>query len=117
MNGHAYPWIEFVLTVGTWDVVDAAYPDTRFEGGLLVPAGVGREIVASANWIRLRLADGNVVQARSWSGTLELEGRSMAVEVAALGYRYLPGREILDQLEICFQFGRSVRLRFADEAD
>jgi hypothetical protein len=40
----------------------------------------------------------------------------MAVEVAALGNRYLLGREILDQLEICFQFGRSVRLRFADEA-
>lgn len=113
-NDLPYPWIEFVLTIGTWDVVDAAYPDTGFEGGLLIPSGVGREIVTRATGIRLRLADGEIVRTRSWTGTIEIEDHPIPVEVAALGTRYLLDREVLDQMEVCFEFGRRLRLQFRD---
>src|SRR5690349_7278707 len=113
MSEIPYPWIEFSLTIGTWDVADLAYPDTGFDGGLLVPIGVGREVLASPTWTPLRLADGEAVEVRSWTGELEIEGRTFHIEVAALGARYLLGREVLDQLELCFEFGRRLRLRFA----
>lgn len=112
MNELPYPWIEFALTIGTWDIDDLAYPDTGFEGGLLIPAGIGREVLASPAWIPMRLADGAAVQVRSWAGIVETAGRRFSVEVAAMGTRYLLGREVLDQVEVCFEFGQRVRLRF-----
>jgi predicted aspartyl protease len=110
-----YPLVEFVLSVGTWDTDGEAYPDTGFEGGLALPVTVGREILADPDTILLRMADGTVRQVDAWEGELELNGRRFLVEVVALGSRCLLGREILDQVEICFAFGRQVRLRFADE--
>src|SRR5947207_12751947 len=65
-----FPWIEFGVSIGTWDLVDYAYPDTGFEGGLLIPAGVGREIVASPDRVPLCLADGAIVQLPCLTGTL-----------------------------------------------
>jgi predicted aspartyl protease len=111
-----YPYLEFTLSIGTWDLIDDAYPDTGFDGGLIIPAGVGREILSSPAVIPLVLADGEIVQVRAWDGTLDINEHRFPVQVAALGSSYLLGREILDQVEICFQFGRHVRLRFADEA-
>jgi predicted aspartyl protease len=115
MDETPYPWIEFSLTIGAWDVVDLAYLDTGFEGGLLVPAGVGREVLASPVWVPMRLADGGIVEVRSWRGTLEIANHRFLVEVAAMGTRYLLGREVLDQMEVCFEFGRRVRLGFRDD--
>jgi len=89
MMGEApYPWIEFSVTVGTWDLVELAYPDTGFEGGLLIPAGVGREVLASPNLTPLRLADGAILEVRSWRGTLEIADHRFLIEVAAMGTRY-----------------------------
>jgi hypothetical protein len=110
-----YPWIEFELAIGTWDVADLAYPDTGFDGGLLIPAGIGREVLASPDWVPLRLADGRTDQVRSWGGMMDIAGRQFSVEVAAMGTRYLLGREVLDQMEVCFEFGQHLRLRFPDE--
>ncbi|HTE20076.1 MAG TPA: hypothetical protein VK689_17055 [Armatimonadota bacterium] len=75
---------------------------------------MAREIVADPDTIPLRVADGTIVEAQAWQGKLELVGRRFTVEVVAIGNRYLLGREILDQLEVCFQFGREVSLRFTD---
>ena len=115
MSDIPYPWVEFSLTIGTWDVDDLAYPDTGFEGGLLIPVGVGREVLASPAWVPMRLANGDTVQVRSWRGIVDIAGHRFPIEVAAMGTRYLLGREVLDQVEVCFEFGRRVRLRFPDE--
>ncbi len=115
MSEPPYPWVEFGLTIGTWDVADLAYQDTGFEGGLLIPARMGREVLVSPGWIPMHLADGQTVQVRSWRGVVDLAGYRFPVEVAAMGTRYLLGREVLDQMEVCFDFGRRVRLRFDDE--
>jgi hypothetical protein len=109
-----YPMLEFALTIGGWQIVDELYPDSGFEGGLAIPVGVDREILAEPYPLPLALADGSTRTARAWGGILDLEGHTFRVEVVALGSRYLLGREVLDQLEICFEFGRQVRLRFHD---
>ncbi len=114
MSEIPYPWIEFGLSIGTWDVADLAYPDTGFDGGLLIPAGTGREVLASPAWVPMRLADGETIQVRSWGGIVEIADHRFPAEVAAMGTRYLLGREMLDQMEVCFEFGRRVRLRFPD---
>lgn len=101
--------------VGTWDLDVEAYPDTGFEGGIAIPATVGVEILAEPDSTTLQLADRSLVEVPSWSGQIELHGHTLPVEVVALGSRFLLGREALDRLEICFQFGREVRLRFPDE--
>src|SRR5947208_11427848 len=97
---NSYPWIEFNLTIGSWDVADLPYPDTGFDGGLLIPAGIGREVLASPAWGPMRLANGETVQVRSWGGVVEIAGRRFPTEVAAIGARYLLGREVLDQIEV-----------------
>ena len=112
-----YPHLEFALWIGTWSTEDIAYPDTGFEGGLTVPLGVVREVLAEPDTTLLRMADGAVRQVRAWRGVLELDGRQFEVEVVALGNRYLIGREVLDQLEICFKYGRKVELSFTNSRD
>ena len=112
----AYPLLEFGLSIGTWETADYAYPDTGCESGLIIPVGVGREVVAPATVNPWELADGHVVKAKTWSGVVTIEGRRFRAEIAAVGSRYLLGREILDQFEICFEFGRAVRLRFTDQS-
>jgi hypothetical protein len=114
-NGPPYPWIEFSLNIGTWDLYEDTYPDTAFDGGLIVPAGLGREILASPVRVPMQLADGSIVEAPSWRGTLEIEDHRFPVEVASMGTRYLLGRDVLDQMEVCFEFGQRIRLRFRDE--
>jgi hypothetical protein len=109
-----YPLIEFELWVGTYTVTGEAYPDTGFDSGNLIPLGVGREILADPDWTPVRLADGTVRLARSWTGKVGLGEHTFSAEVVALGNRFLLGREVLDRLEICFEFGRQVRLRFRD---
>jgi predicted aspartyl protease len=112
-----FPLVEFTLSTGTSDIGGEALPDTGFEGGVIIPVGVGREIISTGVLAPWRMADGTVRTVRTWTGTLVLDEHSFRTEVLALGSRYLIGREILDQLEICFQFGRRVTLRFHDELD
>jgi hypothetical protein len=85
MSEIPYPWVEIGLTIGTWDVVDLAYLDTGFDGGLLVPAGIGREVLASPAWVPLRLADGETVQVRSWGGIVNIADHPFAVELPRWG--------------------------------
>src|SRR5687767_3129849 len=104
-----YPYLEFLLAIGSWETGGEAYPDTGFEGGLAIPLGMAREILADPDTMPLRMADGTVRDVRLWRGTLELDGREFDVDVVALGHRFLVGREILDQLEVCFEFGKRIR--------
>jgi hypothetical protein len=107
-----YPLVEFSATVGTWEVVDYAYPDTGFDGGLIIPQGVGWEILAEPEITWLRMPDGERREVSSWDGSVILDGRPFRTEVTAFGPGYLIGRDILDQLEICFEFGEELRVRF-----
>ncbi|HTE18629.1 MAG TPA: hypothetical protein VK689_09660 [Armatimonadota bacterium] len=110
-----YPLVEFVLSVGAWDFAGEALPDTGCEVGIVIPKGVGIEIDADPGSRLVKFADGRERYAPSWPAVVELEGRRFSVEAVAVGEGFLMGRELLDQLEICFEFGRNLRLRFQNE--
>lgn len=107
-----YPYVEFTVSIGTWDWGSEAYPDTAFDGAISIPRTLAAEIDAEAYPAKLELADGTIRSVPAWSGTLWLENECFSVEIVAIGNRCLLGREVLDQIEICFRFGREVRLTF-----
>ena len=110
----AFPYVEFTVSVGTWDWASEAYVNTGFEGAISIPYWLIPEIDAEPGESLLGLADGTVRSVPSWSGVLSLEGRRFQVEVVAIGKRCLLGREVMDQIEVCLRFGQEVRLTFAD---
>ena len=107
-----FPFVEFILSIGTWDVGESAYLDTGFLGGILIPEDISAEILASPAYIFLRMADNRLVDAPSWLGTLEIDDHRFSIEVAVIGTRSLLGIEFLDQIDVCFEFGRKTTLRF-----
>lgn len=106
-----YPYTEFIVTIGTWTLVEEAYLDTGFEGGLLLPAYLEDEILASPDRTKFEIADGAMVMLPAWTGYIELSTCQFSVEVAAMGSRFLLGREILDKLTVCFERGKRVTIQ------
>lgn len=114
MNGPVYPLLECMVEIGAWADGCEVYPDTGFDGGLSIPEETASQIESLPYWTRLRFADNDVQSVPAWSGMIELAGRRFRCEVVAVGSRFLLGREVLDQLEICFSFGRTIHLDFRD---
>ena len=114
-----YPQIEIAVWVGSGSesYVHPAIPDTGFSGDVLIPFGVGREIVRVGKEMSLQLPSRQVFHAKSWPGRVMLETKVFRARVAAFGDDYVIGRGILDQLEISFQFGKRVRLNFERPAE
>ena len=110
-----YPWVEFAVSIGTWTYADVAYVDTGYEGGLLIPVAVSRDILADGDRGRLQVGDDAIVPATTWTGVLELNGATFSCDISALGSRFLLGREVIDKLEVCLEFGERIRIRFRDE--
>src|SRR5688572_10742328 len=110
-----YPRVAAVVAIGEgWLLDDDALPDTGFSGGVVVPHRAVDDIPVAPDRGRLRLGDGQRVEAFWWSGELSIQSAVLTVTIWALGDDFLIGREVLDQLEICFEFGRRVRLRFEE---
>jgi predicted aspartyl protease len=107
-----FPQIEFSLTVGLWSIVEVGYLDTGFEGGVAIPLGVGREIIAEPDRSFLKVANDQVDLYRTWTGTIDIAGHEFYTDIVALGSRYLIGRGVLDKVGICFEYGREVVIRF-----
>ena len=106
-----YPYLELGISIGTWDTVADVYPDNGFEGGLAIPFHLRHEIFAEPYLERVKTADGKVHAVPAWPGIVEIAGSRVRVQVLGLGDRFLIGREVLDQFEVCFMFGRRVAVR------
>src|SRR5438067_8127552 len=103
-----YPLIELELRVGTWDTSEWFLPDTGYDGGVAIPAGVAREILAEPDFVDVRLGHDGIETLPSWAGTATIGGREFRTDVTGIGSDYLVGLEVLNQLEICFEFGQRV---------
>src|SRR5579862_6075847 len=103
MRSDRFPYVEVVVTIGTWSNVIWAYIDTGFDGGLLLPARIGRGVYADPDYGPFRVADDYVLRVPCWPGTLELNGTEYSVDVAAVGSRCLLGRQVTDNLTVCFE--------------
>jgi predicted aspartyl protease len=106
-----WPLLEVVVAVGAWvETVDVIL-DTGYDGGLIVPTRVGSEIEARGIRGRLVMPDGGVHVVDTWSGEIDIHRRVFPVRVRCFGTEFILGREVLDQMEVCFVFGREVRVR------
>jgi hypothetical protein len=110
-----YPRIPAIVSVGEWFLDDEALPDTGFSGGVVVPARSSDHIANRPREGRLRLGNDRAVRAYWWNGEVAVGELSVPTTVWALGNDFILGREVLDQMEICFEFGERVRLRFDRE--
>lgn len=108
------PCVELNLELGTWQTWIQAVADTGFEGGLIIPASLKDDIYADPEVKPVRLADGSVRLVPHWDGTVILGGQSFSTQVIGMGRRFLLGREVLDQVHICFEFGNRWVVRFRD---
>jgi hypothetical protein len=110
-----YPRVRAVVSIGEWFMDDEALPDTGFSGGVVIPAGCSDEINQPGEDGLLRLGNDQSVEAPWWGGEIAVGKLTMPTTVWALGDDFVLGREVLDRMEICFEFGERVRLRFDRE--
>jgi hypothetical protein len=111
-----YPRIDILVRVGTWVEKGEALVDTGFSGGAIVPLAMIHEIDDDPVSDELRLGNDDLIRAYCYGdGEVTVLGRDFPVSVWALGSDFIIGREVLDQMEICFEFGQRVRIRFSPE--
>jgi predicted aspartyl protease len=112
----AYPHLEITVMIGVDRWVADAFPDTGFESGLTIPRHLAASVAEQPYRRPIRTADGTVHYVDSWDGAVEIEGRVFPCEIMALGSHHLLGREVLDRLDIRFEFGWRLHVRFGDQA-
>ena len=110
-----FPSIEIIVSVGSFSESAEALCDTGCSSGVIVPASYAEAIDAPFEWEPFELGDGRVVDAPTWDGSVDLEGRSFEARVSAIGNEFLVGMQVLSQLEITLSFGSEVRLQFREE--
>jgi len=93
-------------------VEEEAFPDTGFTGGVIIPRALVEEIDARPHWGELRLGNQAIVGASYWRGRVAIGDLDLPTEIWALGDEFIIGRKVLDRMEVCFEFGERVRLRF-----
>jgi hypothetical protein len=108
------PLIPLVLTIGTSDLEVLAEPDTGCESGLVIPALLEHEILSMPSLGPVRVASDQVEYAPHWAGRVELGGREFPVEVVGLGSSFLLGQQVIDEIHLCFEYGRRWVVRFRD---
>jgi predicted aspartyl protease len=105
-----YPLVEVAVAVGAWSAVGEALPDNGYSGEMIIPMDVALGIDTPPDQDQLFVADGRGVAVDAWDGELEFAGQTFRVSIKALGDRFIIGRQVLDQVEICFRFGREVAI-------
>ena len=106
-----YPFVSIRVDIRGHNYQGLALLDTGFTGELIVPQGTPSEETGlpeeHTDW---ELADGRVVDAPVYLGSLEIVGLSLipSIAVIALGTEYVLGRGVLDRFEVVFDHGERV---------
>ncbi len=100
-----YPYLRVRRRVHERDFDVLGFVDTGYDGGLVIPESEQIGLPESAAIIPIQLGDGTRMRIGEYVGTLVLEGRQLKVTVLFLGNEYLIGREVVDQLRLCFHRG------------
>ena len=108
---NAYPFVSIRVDIRGRQYQALSLLDTGFTGELVVPQGAPSEEIGlpeeHTNW---ELADGRVVDAPVYLGSLEIVGLPSipSIAIIALGTEYVLGRGILDRFEVVFDHGERV---------
>ena len=109
---HNYPYLDIAYWIGGQKLQGSAYVDTGFDGCLIVPEAEGKELMVSFHLTVVALGDGSLRLAHEHRGVLEIGETRFRTTVLFLGDEYLLGREIVDQMRICFHWGERLEVEF-----
>ena len=111
MSRHSpYPFLRVSCRIQGRDFDISGFVDTGYDGGLVIPESERVGFVEPMTLIPIRLGDGSQINAGEYIGTLTLEDRQLEVTVLFLGNEYLIGREVVDQLHLCFHHGEYLEI-------
>ena len=108
-----YPYVQLSVKIRDWQDNNYALIDTGFTGNLVVPVSLLSEAMGLPDSrIQWELADGSVVGAPVYLGTLEILGLPPIRDVAItfLGEEFILGRGIIDRYKVTFDHGEKVIL-------
>lgn len=111
MSKHSpYPYLRVncVIQRRVFDIL--GYVDTGYEGGVIIPEAEGFGLLDSAEQVPIQLADGTLHFEVQYHGVLSFDGLEIPVSVLFLGKEYLIGREVVDQLHLCFHRGEYLEI-------
>ncbi|MBI2916376.1 MAG: hypothetical protein HYY01_00125 [Chloroflexi bacterium] len=104
-----YPYLKVRCRVRHWGAETWALVDTGFDGYLVLPREVGRQLGPADSIHRWGLADGARVATPSYYGLVDVVGiGEFSSKVTVLGNEYILGRGIIDQLRVTFDRGRRI---------
>lgn len=109
-----YPLIDIGVVIGSQTYFGEALPDTGYDGAVIIPADTAIDVERPGEQSTLRVADGHVLTVEKWDGQIHIANRCVNEEVRAFGDLWIVGRKVLDQFEVCFHFGKEVRIRSAE---
>jgi hypothetical protein len=110
-----FPYIEIGVRIGAEWFTGEALVDTGYDGELIIPLTLVPESSGAVSESNLVMPDGHVHEVDGWSAELLIEDHSFLVDATAFGDELIVGRDVISQMEVCFEFGRSIRIRFEDE--
>jgi predicted aspartyl protease len=105
-----YPYLPVRFGTRNQVVEEAALLDTGFTGSLAIPATWRNRLGRPDGWGRWRLADGSIIHAPVYLGSVEIIGlpEVRAATIVVVGDEYILGRRILDRYEITLDHGQRV---------
>ena len=105
-----YPYLRFSCRVQNRRFNAEAFVDTGYDGGLVIPESERIGMPSPLTAIPIELGDGRRIFAGVYAGTVMLEDERFQVTVLFLGNEYLIGREVVDQLRLCFHRGQYLEI-------
>ncbi len=105
-----YPYLKVRCRIHDREFEASGLVDTGFDGGLVIPVSQGRGMPEPPRQVIVRLGDGSLARTAEFVGMVLLGNKQMQVTVMFLGNEYLVGRQIVDQLHLCFHYGEYLEI-------
>ncbi len=105
-----YPYLAFRCRVSDRTFEELAYVDTGFSGGMVIPESERKGLSEPLAYIPIELGDASHTIGAEYVGNVLIGESEFQVTVLFLGGEYLIGREIIDQMRICFHHGQYLEI-------
>lgn len=105
-----YPYLDVRCHVHGREFAAPAYVDTGFDGGLVIPESEQVGMPDSHAITLIELGDASYTVGAEYVGRVSVGNRQFKASVLFLGNEYLLGREVVDQMRLCFHHGEYLEI-------
>jgi predicted aspartyl protease len=105
-----YPYLQVRCHIHQREFNVEALVDTGYDGGWVIPEPEYIGLPKPTREALLELGDGTRRISAEYVGTIALADKKLQVSVLFLGNEYLIGREVVDQLRLCFHRGEYLEI-------